>query len=130
MLTLLLLSNSHPFSLCMDLEHRKKLTQLDVPVPVLHWVCLHGALHPEKTLKHQDTACDTGHSCISNPVSPQHPGCLLHCSPATSLLKCNTQTKAILMANNDWDIFWFKIKLVSGKDHWHCPHPGDRNSHS
>ena len=85
---------------------------------------------------HQHQAWDTGDGCIRNPVmahSPWHQESLLHTSPASFLLKYPSQMKAILMANNDWTrcwFFFFKIKLVSGKDHWHCPHPGECNGHS
>ena len=44
-LTLLLLSNYHPFSLCMGLGHSNRLIRLYVPVPELCWVFLHGASH-------------------------------------------------------------------------------------
>lgn len=27
------------------------------------------------------------------------------------------------MVKNVWDVFWFKIHLVSGKEHWDCPIP-------
>lgn len=72
---------------------------------------------------HQQQACDTGDSCVTNPVmahSPQHQESLLHTSPASFLLKKCNSDKSYPDANNDWLLCFF-FSFLNQTGQWQTP---------